>query len=247
MAGRSEIDLRPLQPVLAIIGLAFQFADLHPLLQELDEGQEERPVEPVLVKIVRHPVRGGDDGHAPIEEHLEEPPDDHRIGDVGDLHLVEAEKAELPRDFLGDRPDRIVDPGLARGMQRRLHLLHEGVEMHPALGLDPDIVVKEVHQHRLAASDAAPEIEALHRLGRLAEYPVEKSLLPVARFFQLLADALQVRQHGALRRVLTEVALMRHPVVDFGQGLGHGSSIACRFERERPGMMPLRALSHRMV
>ena len=153
-----KIDLRAFEAMLAVIRLALDLAYVEPVLQKLDEGQEEGPVEPVLVKIVRHPVRGGDDRHPPVEEHLEEAAHDHRIGDVGDLHLVERQKPQILGDLLGHGPDRIVDAGLARLMQSRLHFLHEGVEMDAALGLYRDIGVEEVHQHRLAAPDPAPEV-----------------------------------------------------------------------------------------
>jgi hypothetical protein len=127
-----------------------------PRLQQRDEGQEELPVQPVLVQIVGRPVRGGDHHHAGGEQRLEQPPDDHRVGDVGDLHLVEGTAAAPLRDTgIGDRRDRIVHPGprasshpactscmkawkCTRRSPRRLRL------------------EEQVHQHRLAAPDARP-------------------------------------------------------------------------------------------
>ena len=41
-----------------------------------------------------------------------------------------------------------------------MRLEHEGVEVYTALRLDVDVVERQVHQHRLAAPYAAPEISA---------------------------------------------------------------------------------------
>jgi hypothetical protein len=49
-------------------------------------------------------------------------------------------------------------PRLARLAQPLVDLEHEGVEMDPALLFDRQRLVEQVHQHRLAAADAAPEV-----------------------------------------------------------------------------------------
>ncbi len=153
-----EIDLRPGQPVLAIIGGALQFGDLQPVLQQGDEGQEQRAVQAVLVQVLRRPVRGGDDHHPRGEQLFEQAADDHRIGDVGDLHFVERQQARVPDDRLGHRGQRILYPRLPGGMHAAVHLLHEGMKMHPALRRDVGRCGEEVHQHGLAAPDPAPEV-----------------------------------------------------------------------------------------
>jgi hypothetical protein len=133
--------------------------------RSVDERHEKVPVQPVLVEVARRPVRRGDDHDTGVEKLLEQPPDDHRIGDIGDLHLVEGTAGAGPRDLLRHRFDRIVHAGLARLVQGRLHLLHEGVEMHPPLGLDAGMGEEKVHQHGLAPPDAAPEIKPLLARG----------------------------------------------------------------------------------
>jgi hypothetical protein len=69
----------------------------------------------------------------------------------------------------GDLLDRIAFLARARVLQPRVGLEHEGVEMHPPLGLDPDMLEREVHQHRLAAPDPAPQIDARRTRLALAE------------------------------------------------------------------------------
>ena len=54
---------------------------------------------------------------------------------------------------------------------------HEFVEMHPPLRLDLDMGEGEIHQHRLAAPDAAPEIDAGGTLGLRPEQPLEEAAL----------------------------------------------------------------------
>ena len=133
---------------------------VEPLAEHVDERHEPLALQPVLVKLGRMPVRGGDDHHPALEQFLEQPPDDHRVGDVGDLELVEAEQRRGLGDLPGDDLDRVVLSLLARTVDGGMRLLHEGVEMDPALGRDRRGFVEEVHQHRLAAPDAAVDVEA---------------------------------------------------------------------------------------
>ena len=101
---------------------------------------------------------------AALEEPLEEPADQHGVGDVGDLHLVEAEKRRAVGDGVGDRADRVADAAGPGGGDAAVDLLHEGVEVDAALRADGRGLEEEVHQHRLAAADAAVEVEAGDRL-----------------------------------------------------------------------------------
>ena len=80
----------------AEIGAGIEPQDLHPRLQQADERQEQRAVEPVLVEVVRRHVRCRDHHDAQIEQPREQPAEDHRIGDVGDMEFVEAETARIP-------------------------------------------------------------------------------------------------------------------------------------------------------
>ena len=79
-------------------------------------------------------------------------------------------------------------------MHALVNLLHEGVEMHPADGnvLRLKRFDKEIHEHRFAAPDPAPEIEPPGRLRRLAKQPA------LDRLGQAGADAFEFRQHGLL-------------------------------------------------
>ena len=66
--------------------------DLQPLFEHGDEGQEQPPVDAVVIEIGRRAVGGGDQRDAEGEQGFEQAPQDHRVGDVGDLQFVEAEQ-----------------------------------------------------------------------------------------------------------------------------------------------------------
>ena len=97
-AERRQIDVEVAQAVQAIVVVAAQLEDLEPLLDQVDEGQEAVALQAVLVEIVGLAVGGGDHREALVEQRLEQARQDHGVGDVGDLELVEAEQ---PR-FAGD-------------------------------------------------------------------------------------------------------------------------------------------------
>lgn len=63
-----------------------------------------------------------------------------------------------------------------------MHVEHEGMEMDAPLPLDMKLVVKEVHQHRLAAPDRTPQINAAQRLGLAARKTPEQAAALGHRF-----------------------------------------------------------------
>src|SRR6516162_6344822 len=85
------------------------------------------------------------------------------------MKLVEAEQPRLRRQFVGNHSDRVLV-----GMFAELHFLpdevnalvnveHELVKMRAAFSPHRTALKKQVHEHRLAASDVAVDIEALDR------------------------------------------------------------------------------------
>ena len=122
-----------------VVARRVEMEHAHVLLQERDEGKEERAVQPILVEIVGRHVGRRDDGDAAREQLLEQPAEDHRVGDVVDRELVEAEQLDLRSDRCGDRRDRIVAVRLAalrfgaNACDALVHVAHEGMEMDAAL------------------------------------------------------------------------------------------------------------------
>ena len=88
-------------------------------------------------------------------------------------------------------------------MQPLVGLEHEGVKVHPALRRDRAVVEGEVHQHRLAAPDPAPQIDAGYPLGLVAQQTGEQSAVPAGRrCFQ----PVERRYRAGLRRIGPKLA-----------------------------------------
>eukprot|EP01136_Pigoraptor_vietnamica_P006104 Opistho-1_new@38618 len=63
-------------------------------------------------------------------------------------------------DGIGNQRDRVARLAFAHLAHPRMDVEHEGVEMDPPFALDVQLVVEQVHQHRFAAPDRAPQIHA---------------------------------------------------------------------------------------
>ena len=112
-----------------------------------------------------------------LQQPREQPRQDHRVGRVGHLHLVEAEQLRFCRDRFGNRLDRVAFLGSPDLAQPAVGFEHELVEVHPALGVNVEMVEGQVHQHRLAATDAAPQIGAAGAAALTAEQAGEEAAL----------------------------------------------------------------------
>ena len=109
--GRHVPDRLPGQLLQPEIGARRKLDHLHVLLDQRDEGHEQRAVETIPVKLAGRHVRGRHHHHAELEQPREQPAEDHGIGDVGDVELVEAEQPALLRDVGRGEPDRILVGG----------------------------------------------------------------------------------------------------------------------------------------
>ena len=222
-AERGQVDIEIAQALHAVVLGAAQLEHFQPLLDQLDEGQEPVALQAVLVEIVGRAVGGRDHRHALVEQHLEEAREDHRIGDVGDLEFVEAEQPGLRRNCPGDRHDRVVlgrrTPGrqlLAAAVQALVHLEHELVEVHAALLRHRRVGEEEIHQHRLAAADRSPDVEAVRAGWRLRRATHAQPLAeprPESGFRrmrgqggELVVHGLQAQHHLFLHRIGMDLA-----------------------------------------
>ena len=115
---------------------------------QVDERQEQRPVETVLVEIARVHVRCGDHHHLVLEQRLEQPPDNHRVGNVGDVHFIEAQHGCLVGDGGRDLGNGIARMRLAGLGDAVVHLGHELVKMRAALVAVGGCLEEQIHQHR---------------------------------------------------------------------------------------------------
>ena len=109
--------------------------------------------------------------------------------------------ARLARDFLGDELERVLDVAVV--LQPLVHGRHETVEMLPPFVLERQRVEEQIHHERLAAPDAAPEIEAADGLAALAG-ELRDLAAPTARrrcTQQVAVQALERLDRAHLRRV----------------------------------------------
>ncbi len=160
VAERRVIDLLARQPGEPIVAPAVERQHKKLSLQESDKRQKPLAVQAVLVKLVRRAVRGRHDHDAGIEQRREQAFEDHRVGDVVDLELVEAEQRRRAGDVGGDLGDRLARSGAALLLDPVVDLEHEGVEMHPPLVRDRRDAEEQIHQQGFAAPDRAAQIEA---------------------------------------------------------------------------------------
>ena len=218
-------------------------------LQQLDEGQEELAVDAVLVELVRRAIGRGHQDDAVGEQGLEQPAQDHRVGDVGDLELVEAEQARLGGDYVGHGRDRVVPlvlaeaglagvaVALAPGVDQAVRLAHEDVEVGAPLLEAGGRFEEQVHQHGLAAPDGAHEVDAVRGfVVAAAQHGQDPALGLVLGEVALEAD--QRLERGRLGRIGPDHALSDTRVVGGLQGGGHhprlmGPRPECK---ERPAM-----------
>ena len=221
LARRLKIHLRARQPVLAIILRALQFNHVQMRVNELDERQKQRPVQPVLVQVLRRPVRRGDDHHPARQQLFKQAPDDHRIGDIADLHLVKRQKPQVGDDAVGKRAERILQPVLPGGMDRAVGGLHEGVKVDPALAGDRGRVGKQVHQHRLAAPDPAPQIQPLGGWCRFDKQGGQNAGLAQGLRLQPLPQVFKPPRHCQLLGVGLDCTLHHTPGQNIRQTFTH--------------------------
>ena len=115
------------------------------------------------------PVRGRDDHGPSVEQGAKQSFEDHRIGDVVDLELVEAQQRGFGGERAGDAQDRLPRPRAALQLDPVMDLEHKGMEMHAALFRDRRGAKEQIHQHRFAAPDRSPQIDPPRRLNSIAE------------------------------------------------------------------------------
>ena len=107
-AERMMVDGDIAQPLQAIVGATVEGDAIELCPEQIDEGQKPVTIEAALVQALWRPVGGGDDDHAQLEQGLEQAGQNHRIGNVLHLELVEAQQPALVCQLLGERRQGIL-------------------------------------------------------------------------------------------------------------------------------------------
>gem|GEM_PF-3560112 len=183
----------------AVIGVPVHAQHLHMPNDGIDGRQKTFAIEAIGVQLLRWLVGGGDDYHAVLEEHLEQPTEDDRVADVADEQLVEAQHANFLRKPFRQRLQRISRA--IELVQPNMYPAHEVVKVLAARR-HGNAGVEDVHQPGLTTADRAPQVDP----GRRAVSATQRL---VAGFEQLRGALLRgIRYESTLRKGLL-VALQR--------------------------------------
>jgi len=97
-----------------------------------------------------------------------------------------------------------------------VHALHEAVEVRAGLFLERQRFEEGVDQVCLAATDAAPEIQALDRcLILFAKQLAEQARLVLVSGDQVVVQTLQVTHSSFLRGVMEEIRAFQISLISF--------------------------------
>ncbi len=243
---RGQVDLHAahgLQPVVVVAG---KLVDVELFLEHVDERQEQFTLQAVLVEIAGMAVGGGHHHHAEVEHRLEQTPQDHGVGDVQDLELVEAQQPGVPGDprrqlrhhVFGESPAL-----LAELVEAAVHHAHEFVEMGAPLVLHRHALEEQVHEHGLAASHRAVDVDALGRIRAPASQA--EAFLPALLahgggvVVQAVAQRLQLFHRQFLGGIRAEFPLFQHGAIEMDRSIGHGR-LSCSFRKANVFLLRLR-------
>ena len=124
---RGVVQVDVVERAAPVVGAVVDVDDFQVLLEQFDRRQDAVAVQAVRVQAVGVEVRGRHDAHAVGEQRLQQPVQDHRVGDVGDVELVEADQPEAPRDAAAELVER-VDLGDASKITRYLDLTYSRLD-----------------------------------------------------------------------------------------------------------------------
>ncbi len=158
-----KVDSLRLQLAQAVVGAGIEVHHLHGLLDECDRRQELAALQAIRIQLVRRAVGGGDQHHALGLQALQQTAQQHGIGDVTHMELVEAEQLAVAGKIACDGWHRVDLAGVST--EHLVDMLHEAVEMPTLLARDVHPGKERVHHEALAAADATPEIQPRDRLG----------------------------------------------------------------------------------
>lgn len=141
------------------------------------------------------------------------PPQDHRIGDISALELVEAKHASSLGDIRSNHRQCIKVVAILdlNNMHALMHILHEVVEMNAGLGLNigRQGIEEQIHKHGLSTPNIAKHVQTLgKRFGN-------------RRFWRFFATTFE--QRGKERRFSFGVQGLNGGMNDGGRGISFQS------------------------
>src|SRR5437879_5334332 len=195
------IDLEPLHLAAPVIEPAVDLDQVEPALDQPDRRHEPVALQTVLVEPVGVVVARHAEHDAALHHFLQVAAEDHRVGDVRDVKLVEADQPAAPGGALGERGDRIL--GALQSVELAMDLAHEVVEVDAALADQRHAQVEAVHEEALAPPDGAPQVDPF-RQRRPDQQALQAGVAPRLVGGPLLVQLLQPLDRAPLRRVRDE-------------------------------------------
>ena len=123
---------------------------------EVDRRQEALALQAVPIEPLGGLVGGRDQRDAAREQGLQEAAEQHRIGDVPHVKLIEAQDPHLFDHALGhDIQGALAVP---QPLEVAVDGLHEAVKVRAAFVFEGQAFEQGVHQPALASADPTPEI-----------------------------------------------------------------------------------------
>ncbi|CPM55807.1 Uncharacterised protein [Bordetella pertussis] len=165
---RRVIALHLLQRTAPVVDAGVHVQHVHAALDQRNGGQDAVAMQAVGIQggrlvVGRHHERG-----AVLEQLEQQAVQDHRVGDVRDVELVETNQAvtasEAARHFV-QRVLRALDL-----FQLAVHPAHEFVEMQARLAHHRHGGIEGIHQEALAAPHAAPQIHAARYVQAVEQF-----------------------------------------------------------------------------
>jgi len=180
------------------------------LAQQRDRRQKSLALQAVAIELLGHDVRRGRERDAALEQGGEQVAQDHRVRNVRDGELVEADDSRLGCNVVGDEIERVLN--IAVVLQALVHGGHEAMEVLPRLVLERQRAEEQIHHEGFAAADAAPEVKTAHGSGVRAARERRESAAPSASSgpgaHEITLQTVQRRNRFGLRRVCGELAAL---------------------------------------
>jgi len=234
---RRQVDARLRELAQPVVGSAGDVGHVEVALEQLDGRQEALPLQAVLVQLSRGHVRSRHQRDAAPEQALEQPPEDHGVGDVRYIQLIEAQQARSARQRLRDVLERgALLPDLR---QLRVHLVHEAVKVQAPRVRKRQGLEEQVHQPGLAATHPAPQVQARERRTRRSEpgEPARQARAGCAALRnQTSPQIIELRDHRQLCGIAVQVTFIELQAVQLQHARSPG--------RGRRGSRARRGVAH---
>ena len=196
----------------AIIDARIDLQHIEPGFQETDGRQEVFPLQAIRIQLIRRIVRRHDEDDTADKQGIEQPAEDHRVGDIRDMEFVETDQAAFGGKAVGYLGQRVAFADML--LQFGMNSLHERMKVNAPLAVIGHRIVEAIHQEAFAPPDPAPEINALGDFRRRKK-PAERTLTIDLEPQEIGVKRLKPLGGGALGRIGGKPVVRQNVFVGF--------------------------------